>query len=181
MKTALDDKLLMPNLDLPISKEDFLNLVRENNNKVQTREIGKREVIQISHKIFFIESPGYSLEGPSQQIKYVTIIPSFDNTGFLKSQKIMLDELEFSQALCPGYEILEPFLASPHWELIKKEENPNIKGLEGRNGKYLLENESVGLILIYNEGRSLDFTGSQSRDFIMNNKLFWDNWGRTEF
>ncbi len=177
MKTAIDDKFLMPNLNLPITKTDFLHLLEENNVNVSIKEIAKREMIQFLHKIYIIEKGGYSIEGPTQQHKQVIIVPKFDDTGILRSQTIMFGRSELSSGFGVGYEILEPFLNSSEWKIIKKDTNPGIKGLEHRTGKYLLENESKKLVLQYDQGTFLTFASSQSREFMLNNKMFWNDWG----
>lgn len=181
MKTALDDQLLMANIELPINKKDYLELLNQKGIKPRIKQVINKEYISFSHKINTIEKSGYSLEGPFQNMKYVEISLRFDNEDNLKSQTISLDHRfnGISTGIGFIYEILEPFLDSDDWKILRKDEdNPNskIESFKHRIGKYLLENKSNGTLLIYSEGNYLKFVDSKFRESYLNDKVFWNYW-----
>lgn len=175
MISPFEDPILMHNLSLPISRDKYLRFLDQSGIKPIVRKIGKVEVVSFSHEILSIEANGLL------DVKFVKIVLGFDGNNMLLSQKINFVDLAshlILEELGECHFLLRLFLNRPDWILIRHEEDPKSKRSDPRVNKYLLENESKGLLLRYDQGDSISIAINTSKQYWMKDPMFWMSWGR---
>lgn len=167
MITPLQEPLLIGNQDADFSFEEFKKILLEKSieYEIQIKEAKKAFTdsykggieIKFLYKIYFVEIPDLSIDEEGiQKVKYTEIITKFNLEGKLKIQSIHIDNLVGGEQISAAYEIIEPFLNSDEWELVKRKPN-NIYGTFRRCDDILLQNTDKRLLALYRYGRVVIF------------------------
>ncbi len=185
MKTAKDDPILLSSTGMEINLKEYEVLL--NNLKIQyeKRVYGARPSFLIKrHGIPYSDIPYLSFGGPIQNYLSVGIDTTFESDNSPRSQTISVDSMRLDSWPTAGYEILEPFLEDSLWEKVKQKsetgQDPK-STLDMRDLKIMLLNKTKGIILLYNQGISINFIKAERLNSAINNVDWWYHWGREEY
>ena len=185
MKTAKNDSLLLSSTGMEIKLNDYELLLKNNNIRYEKRQYGERQSFWIKrHGIPYSDIPYLSIGGPIQNYLSVSIDTTFESDNSPRSQTISVDPMRLDSWPTAGYEILEPFLEDSLWEKVKQKsetgQDPK-STLDMRNLKIMLLNKTKGIILLYNQGISINFIKAERLNSAINNVDWWYRWGREEY